>query len=63
MHPTRPARRLIDHLRDAASLDHDRVVGWGCVLLAETAMAMLVGHWSGVVTRVWGSAPPAVALP
>jgi hypothetical protein len=43
MHPPRPARRLIDHLRHAAWLDHDRVVGWGCVLLVETALVVLVG--------------------
>jgi hypothetical protein len=41
MHPPRPARRLIDHLRRAAWLGHDRVVAWGCVLLVETAALVL----------------------
>jgi hypothetical protein len=54
MHPPRPARRLIDHLRHAAWLDHDRVVGWGCVLLAETAAVMVfLVLWShGVVMHL-----------
>jgi hypothetical protein len=54
MHPPRPARRLIDHFREAAWLDHDRVVGWGCVLLAETALLMLfLVLWShGVVMHL-----------
>jgi hypothetical protein len=43
MHPPQPARRPLDHLRHAAWLDHDRVVGWGCVLLVETALVVLVG--------------------
>jgi hypothetical protein len=41
MHPSRPARRLIDHLRYADWLHHDRVVAWGQVLLVLTALAML----------------------
>jgi Glycosyltransferase family 87 len=54
MHPQRPARRLIAHLRDAAWLDHDRVVGWGLVLLVETAAIVLfLALWShGVVMHL-----------
>ena len=54
MQPPRPARRLIDHLRQAAWLDHDRVLAWGCVLLVETAAFLLfLALWSrGVVMRL-----------
>ena len=54
MHPTRPARRLIDHLRYADWLHHDRVVAWGRVLLVLTALAMLfLVLWShGVVMHL-----------
>jgi alpha-1,2-mannosyltransferase len=54
MHPPRPARRLIDHLRQAAWLDHDRVVAWGCVLLVETAaLVLFLALWShGVVMHL-----------
>jgi alpha-1,2-mannosyltransferase len=54
MNQTRPARRLLDHLRHAAWLNHDRVVGWGVVLLVETALIMLfLVLWShGVVMHL-----------
>ncbi len=54
MHLTRPARRVIDHLRHADWLHHDRVVGWGVVLLVLTALAMLfLVLWShGVVMHL-----------
>jgi alpha-1,2-mannosyltransferase len=54
MHPTRPARRLIDHLRHADWLHRDRVVAWGQVLLVLTALAMLfLVLWShGVVMHL-----------
>ena len=54
MYPSRPARRLIDHLRYADWLHHDRVVAWGQVLLVLTALAMLfLVLWShGVVMHL-----------
>jgi alpha-1,2-mannosyltransferase len=54
MHPTRPARRVIDHLRHSDWLHHDRVVAWGQVLLVLTALAMLfLVLWShGVVMHL-----------
>jgi len=54
MNPARPARRVIDHLRHADWLHHDRVVAWGQVLLVLSALGMLfLVLWShGVVMHL-----------